>query len=50
MTDLSVELGLTVLLGLLVAFARSISQWWQCRTPLGRVNYELAQQRARRRR
>lgn len=46
---MTVELGLAVLLGVVVACAR-VSVWRACRTPLGRVNYEIAQARARRRR
>jgi hypothetical protein len=43
------ELALVVVMGLLIVVAR-VSAWRACRTPIGRVNYELAQQRARRRR
>ena len=43
------ELALALALGLLVALAR-VHPWRACRTPLGRVNYELAQARERRRR
>jgi hypothetical protein len=43
------ELVVAALLGLLVALAR-VAAWRACRTPIGRVNYELARQRARRRR
>lgn len=46
---MTAELALAVALGLLVVLAR-ISAWRACRTPLGRVNHQLAQQRARRRR
>jgi hypothetical protein len=42
------ELAVVVAVGLAVAFARSVGQWWACRTPIGVVNVELA--RARRRR
>jgi hypothetical protein len=45
---MTLELALTVALGLVVGLARA-GAWWACRTPLGRVNYELAQQRERRR-
>jgi hypothetical protein len=48
--DLPVEIVGPALIGLAVALARSATQWWLCRTPLGRVNFELARQRARRRR
>ena len=47
---MTTELAIAVALGLAVAFARAGTVWWTCRTPLGRVNYELAQARARRRR
>jgi hypothetical protein len=45
---MTTELAVAVILGLLVALAR-IQAWRACRTPLGRVNYEMAQVRARRR-
>lgn len=45
---MTAELAVVVALGLAVAFARSVGQWWACRTPLGIVNVEMA--RARRRR
>jgi len=46
---MTTELWVSLALGLLVALAR-VSAWRACRTPIGRVNYELAQQRARRQR
>lgn len=39
-----------ILLGLFVIAARSLSEWWACRTPLGLVNHEMARARERRRR
>jgi hypothetical protein len=45
----SVELGVTLLIGL-VLVAERVSVWRACRTPIGRVNHEMAQARARRRR
>jgi hypothetical protein len=47
---MTLELALTIALGLAVAFARAGAVWWATRTPLGLVNYELARARARRRR
>ncbi len=46
---MTAEVFVAALLGLVVALAR-VSAWRACRTPLGRVNFELAQQRERRRR
>lgn len=46
---MSLELALVVAGGLAVAFARSVAQWWRCRTPLGWVNFEMARARRRRR-
>lgn len=45
---MTTELALAIILGLLIALARA-QAWRACRTPLGRVNYELARARARRR-
>lgn len=47
---MTTELALAVALGLVVAFARTATHWWRCRTPLGLVNAELARARERRRR
>lgn len=46
---MTTELALAVVLGLVVGLARA-GAWWACRTPIGRVNFELARVRARRRR
>lgn len=43
------EIAVAVLMGLVVIIAR-VSAWRACRTPIDRVNHELAEQRARRRR
>lgn len=48
MADAPVEIALLALLGLLVACAR-VTAWRACRTPLGKVNYQLARARERRR-
>jgi hypothetical protein len=45
---MTVEHGVIVLLGLLIACAR-VAAWRACRTPLGRVNYVMARARERRR-
>jgi hypothetical protein len=47
---MTLELALTLLIGVAVAFARSAADWWRCRTPLELVNDELARARERRRR
>lgn len=43
------EIAVAVLMGLVVVIAR-VSAWRACRSPIGRVNHDLAEQRARRRR
>jgi hypothetical protein len=45
---MTLELCVCAALGLVVGVARA-AEWWACRTPLGRVNYEMAQARERRR-
>jgi hypothetical protein len=47
---MTIELALTVVIGVAVAFARSAADWWRCRAPLALVNHELARARERRRR
>jgi hypothetical protein len=39
-----------IVLGLSIAVSRAAAYWWLCRTPIARVNHELARARARRRR
>lgn len=47
---MTAELAVVVAVGLVIAFARAGVDWWRCRTPLERVNYDLARARDRRRR
>lgn len=46
---MTLDLSLALLVCLGTACAGSLQGWWACRTPLGRVNWEMARARERRR-
>lgn len=48
MSDATVELATLAAVALCLVASR-VAAWRACRTPLGRVNYEMAQARERRR-
>lgn len=48
MTDATIEIATLAVLALGLVAAR-VATWRACRTPLGRVNHEMAQARERRR-
>jgi hypothetical protein len=47
---MTLDFALALLVCLSTAAAGSLRDWWRCRTPLGRVNWELERARERRRR
>jgi hypothetical protein len=47
---MTLDFALALLVCVALAFARSVVDYHRCRTPLGRVNWELERARERRRR